>query len=107
IRPHITEKSTDLSHGIDMRVPDEQLVRKYTFQVAPDANKIEIKQAIESLYNSGKRKKEELVTVAKVHTVNVKGKTRRVNYRNKGRKSDWKKAVITLGPGQVLEDYGV
>ncbi len=106
VRPHITEKAMALSYG-DPRLADEKLIRKYTFVVAKDANKIEIKRAIEQLYNVGKSEKAEKILVTNVHTVNVKGKSRRVNYKNKGKKPDWKKAVVTLSQGQLLEDYGV
>ena len=72
IKPVITEKSMDeLQNG------------KYTFKVA---NKIEIKKAVEALFG---------VEVAKVNTLNVNGKAKRVG-RFEGRTSDWKKAVVTL-----------
>ena len=107
LHPHITEKSVALSYG-DPRVKDDKWIqRQYTFIVAPDANKIEIKQAFEEIYNAGKRAKDERIAVANVRTISVRGKTRRVGFKNKGKKSDFKKAVITLGRGQVLEDYGV
>ena len=106
IQPHITEKSVSQSYG-DPRLPDEKLVRKYTFIVARDANKIEIKSAIEAIYNVGKGKKDDGIVVDRVHTANMKGKSRRVNFKNKGKKADRKKAVITLKVGQLLEDYGV
>ena len=71
----ITEKSMDeLQNG------------KYTFKVAKNANKIEIKKAVEALFG---------VEVAKVNTLNVNGKAKRVG-RFEGRTSDWKKAVVTL-----------
>ena len=75
IKPVITEKSMDeLQNG------------KYTFEVAVDAGKIEIKKAVEALFG---------VEVAKVNTLNVNGKAKRVG-RFEGRTSDWKKAVVTL-----------
>lgn len=75
IKPIITEKSMDgLQAG------------KYTFKVAKDANKIEIADAVQKLFN---------VEVAKVCTVNCKGRTKRVG-RFVGKTSDWKKAIITL-----------
>lgn len=75
IKPVITEKSMDeLQNG------------KYTFKVAKNANKIEIKKAVEALFG---------VEVAKVNTLNVNGKVKRVG-RFEGRTSDWKKAVVTL-----------
>ncbi|MDY3052748.1 MAG: 50S ribosomal protein L23 [Ndongobacter sp.] len=60
---------------------------KYTFRVAKDANKAEIKSAVEAAFEG--------VKVAKVNTINMRGKTRRMG-RYVGRTSDWKKAVVTL-----------
>ena len=75
IKPVITEKSMDeLQNG------------KYTFKVAKNANKIEFKKAVEARFGG---------EVAKVNTLNVNGKAKRVG-RFEGRTSDWKKAVVTL-----------
>lgn len=105
VRPHITEKAVSLSYG-DPRIKDEEdLVRKYTFEVATSANKIEIKQAIESIYNEGK-KKDQAISVESVRTIKVLGKKRRRG-RSVGYEPNRKKAVITLAKGQMLEDYGV
>ena len=60
--------------------------KKYTFRVAKDANKIEIAKAIEEIFG---------VKVAKVNTISMKGKKRRMG-RFEGYTSDWKKAVVTL-----------
>jgi large subunit ribosomal protein L23 len=106
IRPHITERSVSLSRG-DVRIQNESdLVRKYVFEVATDSNKIEIKSAIEAIYNSGK-KKEQSVTVTSVRTMAIRGKKRRRGQKWVGYEPDRKKAIITLAPGQMLEDYGV
>lgn len=75
IRPIITESSMP---GVANKI--------YTFQVAKDANKIEIADAVEQLFK---------VKVAKVNTLNVKGKQKRVG-AHVGYRSDWKKAVVTL-----------
>jgi large subunit ribosomal protein L23 len=75
VRPIITEKSMS---GI--------LNKRYTFQVARDANKIEIGQAVEQLFN---------VKVAKVNTMNCKGRAKKVG-QHLGYKPDWKKAIVTL-----------
>ncbi|MBR5089083.1 MAG: 50S ribosomal protein L23 [Ruminiclostridium sp.] len=75
VRPIITENSME---GI--------ADRKYTFRVANFANKIEIKKAVEKLFN---------VKVEKVNTISVKGKKKRMG-RNEGYTSDWKKAIVTL-----------
>jgi large subunit ribosomal protein L23 len=93
-------------------VTDQDLVRKYTFIVAKDANKLEIKRAIEEIYNAGRKKKEEMITVENVHTSTIKGKKKRVRtkgspYGVAGYSASRKKAIITLAKGQLLEDYGV
>lgn len=106
VKPHITEKAVQQSYG-DPKIRNEQnIVRKYTFIVRPDVNKIEIKQAIEAIYNAGKKDGEK-IDVTSVRTLNVRGKMRRVGNRSKGKRPDFKKAVITLKAGQLLEDYGV
>lgn len=107
IKPHITEKSVAMSYGDPNVQSEEELRRSYTFIVAPSANKIEIKQAVETIYNAGKKAKEEKIKVARVRTMHVRGKTKKVGMRSKGKKPDFKKAIITLAPGQILEDYGV
>jgi large subunit ribosomal protein L23 len=81
-RPLLTEKSMDMSHD-----------GKYTFRVAMDANKIEIAQAIEKIFK---------VDVVKVNTVHVRGKRRRMGRMPEGRTPDWKKAIVTLKPGQTI-----
>lgn len=77
IRPIITEKSM-------IGIPN----KRYTFRVAKDATKIEIAKAVETLFG---------VKVAKVNTLNVRGKQRRVG-RYSGYTSNWKKAIVTLKP---------
>ncbi|HEX8233931.1 MAG TPA: 50S ribosomal protein L23 [Caulobacteraceae bacterium] len=82
LAPLITEKATLLS---------EQ--NKVVFKVAPDATKTEIAQAIEELFK---------VTVVKVNTLNLKGKTKRWRGRT-GRRPDIKKAIVTLQEGQTID----
>ncbi len=106
VRPHITEKTVALSYG-DPRKDEKEQSRKYTFVVQIDANKFEIKRAIEEIYNTGKKKTDEMIVVERVHTIHMNGKSRRVGQRAKGKRPDWKKAVVTLRKGQLLEDYGV
>lgn len=65
---------------------------KVIFKVDRRANKIEIKKAVESLFN---------VTVAKVATANMTGKRKRVGARSAGITSNWKKAYITLSEGKI------
>jgi len=104
-RPHITERSVSLSYG-DPRIKDDNLLtRKYTFVVNKDANKLEIKWAIEAIYNAGK-KAAEGITVEKVHVATIHGKKKRRGNKV-GYTSDRKKAIVTLKKGQILEDYGV
>ena len=74
-RPIITEQSMEQTE-----------MKRYTFEVAKTANKIEIAKAIEEIFG---------VKVAKVNTISMKGKHRRMG-RYEGYTSDWKKAVVTL-----------
>ena len=66
---------------------------KYLFHVAVDANKVQIKQAVEDAYN---------VKVLKVNTVKMRGKWKRLRYQV-GKTSDWKKAIVTLKQGDKIE----
>lgn len=65
---------------------------KVVFKVSVDSNKIEIKNAVEKLFD---------VKVAKVATANMAGKKKRVGAKSVGRTSDWKKAYITLSEGKI------
>ncbi|MBU0508701.1 50S ribosomal protein L23 [bacterium] len=82
-KPLLTEKVAALQ---DKR-------NQYAFMVAPGANKIEIKRAVEQKYS---------VTVLQVNTMNVRGKVKRLG-RFVGKRADWKKAVVTLKPGDTIE----
>lgn len=106
IKPHITEKSVSQSYGDPRIQKEDDLVRKYTFIVSPDANKIEIKKAIESIYNTGK-KADQAITVTDVHTVNLPRKQKRRGRGAVGFTAVRRKAIVTLAKGQLLEDYGV
>ena len=66
---------------------------KYFFSAASAANKIQIKQAVEDVYN---------VKVVKVNTLKMRGKWKKVRYKA-GKTPDWKKAVVTLKPGDKIE----
>lgn len=94
IKPVITEKSTKKSEVAD----DKQKV--YAFKVAKDANKLEIKKAIESVYN---------VQVEDVNTIYNVGK-KKVRYTKKGvaagMKPSFKKAYVTLKKGETIDFYG-
>ena len=76
IRPVITEHSYDQMEG-----------NTFTFEVAKDANKIEIAKAVEEIFG---------VKVAKVNTLNMQGKMKRMGARPAGRRPSWKKAMVTL-----------
>jgi len=67
---------------------------KYVFRVAPYANKLQIKRAVEQLF--GKR-------VAEVNTCNYAGKKRRERRPEAGRAAHWKKAIVTLKAGEKIE----
>jgi large subunit ribosomal protein L23 len=82
IRPLITEKNTN-----------HMQFNKYSFEVDRNANKIQIRQAIETIFS---------VRVTAVHTMNVRGKLRRRG-RDFGYAADWKKAIVTLAEGDRIE----
>jgi large subunit ribosomal protein L23 len=85
LQPLLTEKGTRL----------KEEANQYVFRVAPRANKIEIKQAIERLFK---------VTVLEVRTTQVEGKLKRMG-RFQGRRPSWKKAIATLKPGDSIDLY--
>ena len=76
IRPVITERSMSAAQD-----------KKYVFEVAPDAGKIQIKEAIEEIFG---------VKVASVNTMNVRGKRKRVGAGRQGMTKSWKKAYVRL-----------
>lgn len=84
-KPLVTERST----------AQRTLENKYSFRVAKSANKIQIAKAIQDLFN---------VKVLRVHTMNVKGKKRRMG-RYEGMKPDWKKAIVTLKAGDSIKSF--
>lgn len=89
IRPILTEKMLHL----------QEVANKYAFEVVTNANKIEIKRAVESKFG---------VLVDDVHTIRVKGKQKRMNTRRgltRGRRSDWKKAIVTLKEGYTIDFF--
>jgi large subunit ribosomal protein L23 len=85
IRPVVSEKSYGLS---DMG--------KYTFIVAPGANKVQIKQAVEAVFG---------VRVRGVNTVNRPGKRKRTRY-GWGKRSDTKRAIVSLAEGDRIDIFG-
>jgi large subunit ribosomal protein L23 len=86
IRPVITEHSYDVMEN-----------NVYTFEVAKDANKVEIRQAIEAIFD---------VEVKKVNTLNVKPKPKRQRFATRGYTRTWKKAMVTLKEGDTIEIFG-
>ena len=84
-RPRLTEKSARLQEQ------GNTVVFSVVFSVATDANKIQIREAVEKLFN---------VKVAKVATAHVLGKKKRGRLRA-GRTQDWKKAYVTLAEGKI------
>jgi len=86
LAPHVSEKSTMAAEGNNAVV----------FKVLKDANKAEIKAAVEKLFE---------VEVDSVRTLNVKGKTKR-HGQSFGKRSDWKKAYVVLKEGQDIDFVG-
>jgi large subunit ribosomal protein L23 len=91
LKPVVSEKSIDQSnHG------------KYTFRVHPDANKIQIKAAIEALYATEK------INVVAVNVLTKRSKTKSRGTRRGrvvGHVSGWRKAIVTLAPGQKIQFF--
>ncbi|HHW11571.1 MAG TPA: 50S ribosomal protein L23 [Firmicutes bacterium] len=83
-KPIVTEKSTRLME-----------MNKYCFAVDRRANKVQIKEAIESIFN---------VRVLDVNTMQMLGKMKRMG-RHEGRRPNWKKAIVTLEPGSRIEFF--
>jgi len=83
IRPIISEKADSMREGGGV----------YTFEVHPDANKIEVRKAVEIIFQ---------VEVTQVRTVIIRGKVKRVG-RTAGKKKNWKKAYVTLKQGHSID----
>jgi len=84
-RPVITEKSNTSKEGFN----------QITFEVHPNANRVEIKEAVEKLFK---------VKVLRVNVINMEGKKKRVG-RIMGKKQDWKKAMVKLAPGEKVDFF--
>ena len=84
-RPIITEKTSI----------QKETHNQLTFEVVRRANSVEIKKAIEGIFN---------VNVAKIRTMQVKGKTKQRG-RIVGKRRDWKKAIVTLMPGERIDFF--
>ena len=85
IRPYLTEKMTTL----------REKANQVAFIVRADANRIEVKRAVEMALKVG---------VERVNIMNIQGKTKRMG-RFAGKRPDWKKAIVTLKEGEKLELY--
>jgi len=85
LRPIITEQSME---HIDLK--------KYVFEVAPEANKVEIRKAVEEIFG---------VEVDKVTTLNMKGKEKRTGRYPAGHRKNWKKAVVKLTDGSKTIEF--
>lgn len=84
-RPILTEKTNI----------QKELSNQVTFEIDPNANRIEVHQAVEKIFN---------VKVANIRTMNVSGKVKRRG-RITGKRRNWKKAIVTLMPGERIEFF--
>lgn len=87
IAPMLTEKS----------LLEKEKNNRYMFKVSINANKIEIKKAIEKVF---------AVKVVKINTIRMKGKPKRMG-KYEGRRPDWKKAIVTIQADQSIPDFEV
>jgi large subunit ribosomal protein L23 len=89
IRPILTEKMLKLQEN----------ERKYAFKITKNANKIMVKHTVQDRFD---------VTVEDVNIINVKGKSKQMNTRRgitRGKRSDWKKAIVTLREGDTINFF--
>jgi len=87
LAPHVSEKTAIAA----------EMEGRHTFRVANDASKLEVRKAVEKLFE---------VNVKSVQIVNVRGKTKRFGSAE-GKRSDWKKAIVRLSEGQDIDFMGV
>ena len=90
IKPIVTEKQTAIT---------EKFPNRYGFRVSPDANKLEIKKAVEDMYS---------VTVVDVNTINYSGKRKSRNTKSgiiNGKQAPFKKAIVTLKEGETIDFF--
>ena len=87
LTPHISEKTAIAA----------EMEERHTFRVANDASKLEVRKAVEKLFD---------VNVKSVQILNVRGKTKRFG-ASEGKRSDWKKAIVRLAEGQDIDFTGV
>lgn len=84
VKPHLTERAAG---GAELDS------KKYTFRVALNSNKVQIRRAVEAAFG---------VRVAKVNTVRIEGKRKRLKTKQAGKRPDWKKAIVTLVEGDEI-----
>ena len=87
LAPHVSEKTATAA----------EMEGRHTFRVSRDATKIEVRKAVEKLFD---------VSVRSVQIVNVPGKTKRFGSKE-GKRSDWKKAIVRLAEGQDIDFMGI
>lgn len=87
LAPHVSEKTATAS----------EMEGRHTFRVLRDATKLEVRKAVEKIFD---------VNVRSVQIVNVQGKTKRFGSKE-GKRSDWKKAIVRLGEGQDIDFMGM
>ena len=87
IRPHVSEKTATSA----------EMQGRHAFRVAKDATKVEVRHAVEKLFD---------VEVRSVQIVNVRGKTKRFA-QTTGKRSGWRKAIVRLAEGQDLDFMGI
>jgi large subunit ribosomal protein L23 len=87
LSPHVTEKATMVADKLNQVI----------FKVRKDATKIQVKEAIEAMFK---------VDVKAINLLNVKGKTKRASRSRMGKRSDWKKAYVSIQAGQEINFTG-
>ncbi len=87
LAPHVSEKTATAA----------EMEGRHTFRVARDATKLEVRKAVEKLFD---------VSVRSVQIINVPGKTKRFG-SSEGKRSDWKKAIVRLAEGQDIDFMGM
>ena len=87
LAPHISEKTATAA----------EMEGRHTFKVSPTATKLEVRKAVEKLFD---------VSVRSVQIINVRGKTKRFG-AGEGKRSDWKKAIVRLADGQDIDFMGI
>ena len=87
LSPHVTEKATMVADKLNQII----------FKVRKDATKIQVKEAIETMFK---------VDVKNVNLLNVKGKTKRASRNSMGKRADWKKAYVSIQAGQEINFTG-